>query len=555
MKKARLILLIITGLLLLNPPFACAKRYRYSDYLVNIFINPDGTFKVREKMTFDFQGDFSYAYRNITVRKVDYISGIKVFDGERRLGPLERKIRDKLGEVEIKWYFNLSDTQHSWVVEYIVHGGLGFFDSWDELYWNTIPHERTVPIDNLEVYVNLPEMVNPQEMNHRVYAENASLSRGFILDAETFYFEGRDIAPNSNFTIVAGWPKGLINYAQVSRSRWFRPNALKAIVLPLLTLMLMYSIWNAKGRDIKTKTAIIPQFKPPEELNPVLAGVLIDDRVDVRDIIALIIDLAIRGYITITEEKLGFWAFKSKIYKFTRTTKQEGLRPVETFLLENMFKHGFANTVTTTGLKDKFYKDIPRIKEILYEAVGKEGRYYEGSPEKIRKRFTWCLWTAFVMLWVIFAYLGLTLFPVWLVISVFTSLLIIGGFGFFMPRRTQLGARVRNDLLGFKMYLQSAERFRLAECTPQTFEKYLPYAVAMQIEDKWAARFKALSDYRPTWYTGYYGTRFSTVNFSRSFSGLITGISTCSAAPSRGSGFGGGGFAGGGGGGGGGGAG
>ncbi len=130
----------------------------------------------------------------------------------------------------------------------------------------------------------------------------------------------------------------------------------------------------------------------------------------------------------------------------------------------------------------------------------------------------------------------------------------------FEPRLSQQGHLLREDWLGFKLYLETAERYRMQNLTPDVFERYLPYAMIFGIEKQWAKAFEGMNMQAPTWYgaagthvgmaTGMSSTQaFSPVSFSSSFSS-----SFASAFASSGGAGGGGGSAGGGGGGGGGGA-
>jgi uncharacterized membrane protein len=119
---------------------------------------------------------------------------------------------------------------------------------------------------------------------------------------------------------------------------------------------------------------------------------------------------------------------------------------------------------------------------------------------------------------------------------------------------------------GFKMYLSVAEQDRLnmlnpPEKTPQLFEKYLPYALALNVENEWSEQFaevlaKAQVDgqpYSPSWYQGSSWNRLGTSGFSDSLGGAFAAaIASSAVAPGSSSGSGGGGSSGGGGGGGGG---
>jgi uncharacterized membrane protein len=128
------------------------------------------------------------------------------------------------------------------------------------------------------------------------------------------------------------------------------------------------------------------------------------------------------------------------------------------------------------------------------------------------------------------------------------SAIVLIVFGLVMPARTEKGARAREAALGFREFLCRVEsdRYRQMVTSPEMFERYLPYAMAFRVEDRWAAAFDDLYREPPEWYSGggYNGFRASRFT-SRMSSMSSTAGSTMSSSPSS-SGSGGGGSSGGG---------
>ena len=127
-----------------------------------------------------------------------------------------------------------------------------------------------------------------------------------------------------------------------------------------------------------------------------------------------------------------------------------------------------------------------------------------------------------------------------------------------MPKRTEKGVRAREHILGLKRYLEVAEKDRMnfhyaPKKNPQTFEKLLPFAIALGVEKKWTKQFEGnFIEYKPSWYSGIGDTSFSLSAFSGAIGSFTSKVNSISASkPSSGvggSGFSGGGFGGGGGG-------
>ena len=139
-------------------------------------------------------------------------------------------------------------------------------------------------------------------------------------------------------------------------------------------------------------------------------------------------------------------------------------------------------------------------------------------------------------------------------------------FANIMRRPTLRGRKLLDEMLGFKDYLEIAEKDELnlrnpPEKTPQLFERYLPFALALGVDQKWSEKFAGVlaairgpdrSGYQPSWYTGSWNSS-NPVSISKNLSGgLSSAIASSVTPPGSSSGGGGGGFSGGGGGGGGG---
>lgn len=124
---------------------------------------------------------------------------------------------------------------------------------------------------------------------------------------------------------------------------------------------------------------------------------------------------------------------------------------------------------------------------------------------------------------------------------------------YHLKKRNKQALSVLGNLLGFKKFIETAERNRLqtlVEKDPQYFYNVLPYAYLFGISDKWINKFEGIMKLQPDWYTGEH---FNCNSFRR-FSDSVRSVSipsTVNGGVSTSSG-GGGGFSGGGGGGGGG---
>jgi uncharacterized membrane protein YgcG len=282
-----------------------------------------------------------------------------------------------------------------------------------------------------------------------------------------------------------------------------------------------------------------------------------------RDVTATIVDLAVRGYLHITESESGgvFGFFSSKDYTFALKKPREewsGLKTHERDLLDAMF--GTGDEVRLADLKNKFYKHLPGLRDGLYSGLV-SGGFYKARPDRVRLAYIAGGIAAGVAIGLVSASImgALGMQPGAGIIAGVLSAAVIIGFGIFMPARTIRGTRGLESILGFQEFLSRVEADRLQRMvkTPEMFEKFLPFAMALGVEDNWARAFEGIYREPPQWYTGPPG---GLMFQPRAFTGNLSRMSTQAAAvmassprSSSGSGFSGGssggGFGGGGGGG------
>src|SRR5205823_5238369 len=147
-------------------------------------------------------------------------------------------------------------------------------------------------------------------------------------DAQTIAFETSGLRSGEGITIEVTMPADTVARAAWTRelSWWLVDNFVYGL-LPL-TLAACLAGWFFRGRDLPGRGAIVVTYEPPDGLGPAEVGTLLDERVDLRDISAVIIDLAVRGYLKIEEVGSKSWLSSGGDYRFTRLKNPEGrLKP------------------------------------------------------------------------------------------------------------------------------------------------------------------------------------------------------------------------------------
>jgi uncharacterized membrane protein len=328
------------------------------------------------------------------------------------------------------------------------------------------------------------------------------------------------------------------------------------VFLPLVTLAGMWILWRYKGRDPEAGMSVAPMYEPPPGISPAEAGTLLDDSIHPRDITSTMVDLAVRGYIKIEEtaEKVLLFTQRDYVFHLLKPREQWGaeLAPHERVMLENVFPGG--TDTRLSSLKNRFYSAVPVIRQDIMAGLKNKGLYLL-DPDSANGYSV----VAAIGILIPFAILQFTgwanffnSIPLLIACTVI-SVVIWFLFARQMTAKTVKGARTRIAVLGFQEFMNRVDAERLKRMPPTTFEKYLPYAMALGVEHHWAQAFAGIVKDPPQWYAGpgggYPGV-FNPIFFSSSMHSMASDMHqvfvSAPRASSSGSGFGGGGGGGGG---------
>jgi uncharacterized membrane protein len=365
------------------------------------------------------------------------------------------------------------------------------------------------------------------------------------------------LAPYEGMTIGVGWPPGHIaSRPSLARQRLAEVVFRLPLIFPFIVFVLAFRAWQKRGRDPE-EGSIAVRYEPVEGTSPAEMGTLVDHVAEMRDITATLVDLAVRGFIRIeevTESRfLGLGKSTDYIIHIIRKRSEwTRLKPHEQRYLEGLSSSAprDAYEVKVSELTNRFYTALPKIRDAIYDSLVERG-YYVHRPDQVKGR-----WIALAVL-CLFAGIGLAILVsarAWLIVSPLAlgvagvasaTFLIV--FSRIMPARTVDGARVREASLGFKEFLErvETERYRKMITSPELFERYLPFAMAFGVEEKWAKAFEGIYRDPPTWYVGQTG-HFSPGSFASSMGEMSSAASSSMSSSPSSSGSGGGGSSGGG---------
>jgi uncharacterized membrane protein YgcG len=535
--------------------------------------------------------------------------------------PISNGVRVRIGNTEKL----IEQGPHRYVIRYRTTRQIGRFPAFDELYWNVTGNGWAFPIDQAEAIIKLPAAVKLGQRAVYTGPQGSTASNAAVVDEAPGRIAFRTtttLQPSEGLTVAVAWPKGVVGDAgEGSRLGWWLADYGPLLVgaLALLGLVAFYYVaWKRAGRNPRPGT-VVPLFAPTDDLTPAAMRYVWKMGADDRAFAAALVDLGVRGHVRMVEEE-GGWLSKDKM----RLERLAGPGPLPD--AENAMLVKIASSGESIVMEQKNHAKFSAAKKALDQTFKTryEGKLFHrnwGWALAGIVVFIIALWlTAAAVVaatgvlevtWVLVALGALvtttmllmvvqdmqTLGKILVVIGImiFGTLAMVAGFPilaaafqsgwlaplalpllglplvisafFWIAAPTREGRGVLDRIAGFRQYLSIAEGERLDRMTPpketpELFERFLPYAIALGVENRWADRFHdVLARAAATgqkqqqfgWYSGHSSPWSNPGGFAgRVGAGLASTVSSASTAPGSSSGSGGGGSSGGGGGGGGG---
>ena len=567
---------------------AMAENFDITNYDVEINVDKNKSAFITETIDVNFFKPSHGIYREIPLKNAT-VTNVSVSEQNQQSHSGDT-INIKIGDP-----FETIIGPHRYIIQYQYN----YYDGKDEFYHNIIGTGWKTNIDSVSFRVSLPEPINPAQAGLSIgkYGtagfENNAVYRieGNVISGVTH----RRLYPGEGITLRVEVPHGYFNLQE---------NPTRKFAIPAIFLLTIFAfmIWFIYGKDEPVTPFV--NFYPPEGLNAIENELAYKGKASPQGIVALLIELAQKGYIKIETHGKNWILHKLKVTSDLGNNQD---------LMNAIFSAG-TNKVSKTDLETSrtFYKDC---QDIINDVNKKRNKIFYASSISFPIRALMYLCTIGLLLLTAlsifdfspfklagnFPLLLLPTIAILILISTFRKgvqsiflLLWAAGFGgiplaqlisqglssdtipttvfgvfclivaaictYQLPKRNPRGQRFLNHLEGLKKFIEVAEKSKLeqlVEQDPQYFYNILPSAYILGVSDKWIQQFESIIKIAPEWYSGSHlsSTRFD--DFTHSFNNLSVpttkngGISSSSSG-SYSSSSGGGGFSGGGGGGGGG---
>ncbi len=554
-----------------------------TSFYSRIVINQDTSLTITEHIDYvtDFEKHGIYRYIPISYNKdgqkeVLQISDVSVTDQNGVQIPFSRSSDGRFLTLKIGDPDATFSGERTYVIKYTVERGINQFATHNELYWDITGEGWQFPVleSTATISSQFSDILEIDCFSGMVGSDDGLCNFELGKNQATFEY-AQAINYGDNMTVVLKLPKeSALQFPTPMQLRLLYIKHNWPLFLLPFPILILFLWWYKRGRDHEfvsqdvfdlesskpTKLRSLFQliyreplvYEPLKNLTPGEAGSLIDEKVDVQDIVAEILELARKKYlkIEVTEKKVLFSTTRE--YEFSKlkdvAEEAQDLTEVQKYLFTEIFKTG--DLVKLSSLKGKFYTVIAQAKIILETSlVGKN--VYTENPTKVRAIG---MVAFFLLLGVVFGVLNLTLLPLGIIwpIAVLVLQFPIGlVLAYNLPQKTAMGTNLWLQARGLRATIKrGAWREKIKEKN-LFIEEVLPFAVALGVIDQLAKDMDELKLQPPSYMNSAHLNIWTMSQLVGGFSkevGSSLAYNPSSSSSSGGSGFSGGGGGGGGGG-------
>ena len=449
---------------------------------------------------------------------------------------------------------------YTYDITYRSRGHVGFFDTYDELYWNVTGNQWGFEIEKASATIHFP--AGAQLNNTSCYTGEAGSKEHNCTpvtndDLSVTFTTRGSLQPGDGFTVAAAFTPFIIKRPGMGERLWNEYSSMTyGLALILFFGGLYYLLWRKYGRDPEMPL-VVPTFHVPMDWSPAVLRYFYKKYYDDKATAAALINMGVKRAVKITSPEE-----ERKAYQFDKLNEATGkLAAEEQVLFDKLLgkRDSIKTTETNAGTfvkaREAFEKNIKEqvnIKDyyksnlsvaiwtsvlsvlglVAYFIIVGDPHYIAfflmlpfiaigiglliGGVKKFKKS---AIGAGFIM---VFIGLLATAMPLIVAIVILKSaswvsvavLVIMAAMYMIFIRTitafTPAGIQIQSQIEGFKLYMSTAEEHRLnllnpPELTPQVFEKFLPYAIALDLENAWGQKFEEIlreSDYEPDWYSG-----------------------------------------------------
>lgn len=332
------------------------SEYTLNSYDINIIVNENNTLNITEKIG---------AYFN--VKKHGIFRKIPIRNEVTRLDGTTSRNRAKISDIKVSDNYSLSTEngykvikigdanytltgQKNYEISYLYNLGRDTGKEYDELYFNLIGDEWDTSISNITFTITMPKKFDSSKLGFSSGTVGSTDSSKI-----TYNVDGNIISGKYNGTLGSGealtvrleLPEGYFSNAGINMS----PMYYLMFIVPIIGLLISFILWKKYGKDEQVIETV--EFYPPQGFNSLEIGFLYKGNAEDKDVISLLIYLANKGYIKITEDKSLLSTENDFI--ITKLKEYDGSNVNEKIFLTGLFENNDS-------------VDLAKAKEIMNQA-------------------------------------------------------------------------------------------------------------------------------------------------------------------------------------------
>lgn len=558
--------------------------YVIDNYDVNIVVNSNNTFDITERITAYFNVPKHGIFRTIPLsNKIVRLDGSTSTNRTQvsNLSVSDKYTTSRDGgnyKIQIGSANSTLTGEQTYIIKYTYNLGKDPVSDYDELYYNIIGNEWDTVIGNVTFNITMPKEFDSSKLG---------FSKGEVGSTDN---DGINYTVNGN--TISGSYDGILNEGDSLTVRCELPegyfvdaglvvnsNIYLMFIIPIVALIISFLLWFIFGRDNRVVETV--EFYPPEGFNSLEVGFLYKGKANSQDVTSLLIYLANKGYIKISDNTDESLFSKADGFKITKLKDYDGNDANERLFLGGLFKDtAVEGEATKDDLYDNFYATTHKILSNINNKENKNKIFekkasniaiiiillmlvsvittiaiptleYAGAGEVAMTLFICAFYIPFYAVG-IFAkiplmfrifWLGFTIFhsffffnalpikdaitsePIYLIGVIVGILCLIGMIICFkiMPKRTPYGNEILGKIRGFKNFLETAEKDKLESMVlsnPTYFYDILPFTYVLGVSDKWIKKFETINMQAPSWYDSH--TAFSVATFGTFIGSTMT---------------------------------
>lgn len=607
-------LAVLLFVFLLFQTAVSAANYTISDYNIDINVTDKRIYEVNENIKVWFNSESHGIFRSIPEQSSveNYlIKNVSTGDDESSQSSEDGNLTIKIGDPD-----TTITGEKDYNISYdLVHIKDDAADG-DYFYMNLIGTEWSTDIAKASVTITFPtdQLSDISLTSGKYNSSSNALGVSYTQDGNKLYLQCSDIGENEGITLKLKMPEGTFANAPDEFYPFLKPAMAILSVLSILVLLISAVTFFKYGKD--KPILPVTEFYPPDNMSPAQIGYVIDRSADDKDVTSLILYWASKGYLTFTRLKGNnyqltkkrdldntrpkyehdafnkLWAcgsggtvtnsqlennyytsvqavasaiplefINSKSLDDESCTEKSFLIMVLTVasillpvLVSGIMEGGFISAIMTFLIAAAFAAVPPVIYYFILKKTD-DSKHKKSGLKRLSGTF---LLAVISLIFVIFSAVVMsisTIFTVGFNVLVTLTVYISTIFAVFTNKRTDYGQNILERTIGFREFLLTAEKDKLEmllDENPEYFYNILPYAIALDVTDKWASKFNDLVKEPPSWYNDSSMSTFNTTMLCHNMSSFMRHMqndmtSSPSSSDDSGSGsFGGGGFSGGG---------